>query len=89
MVKATTAEREFRTWCAYFAREPSLGDRLDAVARLLVGVVNHLRTGEKLRTGDLVPGRWPAAVPDPRTGVERIRAWSIGMAALTAKRDRR
>ena len=58
-MKETTTEYEFRQWCHYFAREPSVGDRIDWWnSQLLAAAINpHLLADPKKEFGNgEIPG---------------------------------
>ena len=50
--------REFRGWCLYLDREPSVGDRLDWwLGQILAAILNLFRR-TPVKAADLTPDRW-------------------------------
>lgn len=80
--KAGMTEAEFRGWCHYIPREPSVGDRLDDWFPVLIGhLVNAIpfRPG-RFDAGPLVPDRWgdrAADTPAPPRRAVRFRGGDL------------
>lgn len=80
------SEAEFRVYAAYYAREPSVGDRIDWWnARILAALLNPYRPNGRapVRAESLCPRRWPAPIEQSTESVtEQVVAWGRAMAAL-------
>lgn len=82
-MKETTTEYEFRQWCHYFAREPSVGDRIDWWnSQLLAAAINPHRPKGRgaVRAESLIPKRWPVARQNENQVADQVMAWARGMA---------
>ncbi len=84
--KRSVSFREFRGWCEYVAREPSVGDRLDWwMGQLLAVVLNYLRKpgASRVKAEELIPDRWGDRKPAGRRFGgrelgEMLKAWARG-----------